>query len=543
MVFSRFKQKLSIAQNVCSNPIFFRISIVVIIIAAALMIFPDFFMYSGTDYGVYFNNGRLISEGKLPYRDFWDHKTPGMYWYLAAWQFFFGTGWYSAKVALIPVYSLLGISIFFFSKVTIKRNSIAIFSSLVCIYFTLRLGFDPARNGAILGLSTSFELLALSLIFLVSAQTTEQHTPRKTILCTLAAGVLSSTAFLIRQTSIVPFLVLSLLFVIAYIGKKRQKIGFILISFATGALLPLLTMILWAIAGGLKITDIYEATVLFNRVYASKYASLGSLVGWMRIFRHDILWWIPALSGLLYLIRKEGNDKITFEEKAGLSFTYLCLGVAVMLAITGMKAQEYYKIQYLPYLFILAGVVVLFLTERYPKKPSTVLVITTFIAGLFAINSLFLIAQSDFSALRRWYGTASAYDFEPSNFPDQAIAQQVLSRTDDQTIYVYGNRAWIYLLTGTTSPNKYYYSSGMFLNGYLSESEFNNLIEELQTTPPSIIVYWASHPDASSNLYNCSYIERFEDFVSENYILDGEFSFDAAWPYQLSQPVMIYVLQ
>ncbi len=129
----------------------YLLALLLIGVLTTLLVLPDFWMPSGTDYGVYFNAGRLILKGLAPYKGFWDHKTPGIYLYLALWQYVFGSGWFSAKAALIPIYLLWGHSIFTLSEALFKRLSFSLIAALMGIYLSLRLGFDPARNGAILG--------------------------------------------------------------------------------------------------------------------------------------------------------------------------------------------------------------------------------------------------------------------------------------------------------------------------------------------------------------------------------------------------------
>jgi len=513
----------------------------IVVLVVSILVIPDFFMYSGTDYGVYFNNGRLLSQGQIPYKDFWDHKTPGIYIYLALWQLIFGSGWFSAKASLIPIYVLWGVAIFAFSKITFKRNLPSIITALVGVYFVLRLGFDPARNGAILVLSTSVELLALSLIYRITMQTNIPQNNLHQIVIGILVGILSTIAFLIRQTSITPFLVLFFLLIFSHITKKKSRTLINFGSFAVGSLTIIMAAILLARVMRLTISDIYKPLIVYNRLYAEYYFSQPTIKAWMDILLSDIIWWVPTLVGVFVLILHRSDDRENANIKqTGLKFLYLCLGIAIFLTVLSIRPQNYYRIQYYPYLFIISFVVVLFIIETFPKHRS-ISATLSLVVSLLLMLPLFTIIKSDVSGIRNWYTTAKYYNFQVTDFPDQVIANQILQIPNSEKIFVYGNRAWIYVLTGAFSPNKYYYASSMFRKGYLSQNEFEMTLAELEATPPEVIVYWPNRP-VISDAYDSSYIDEFERFVQTNYDLNELITISSSWPYGFNEPIAIYIL-
>ena len=74
-----------------------KIAGLMLLVCVGILFIPDFGTYLGTDFGVYFNSGKLLTQGMVPYKDFFDHKTPLIYFYFAAWIKLFGTGWFSIK--------------------------------------------------------------------------------------------------------------------------------------------------------------------------------------------------------------------------------------------------------------------------------------------------------------------------------------------------------------------------------------------------------------------------------------------------------------
>lgn len=133
--------------------------------AVAIGVFPSLWRLAGTDYGVWFNAGWLINCGKVPYRDFWDHKTPGLFYMLALWQKGFGSSWRSAVCALIPIYFMFAVALYFFSSLVFPKiyRHIGFAVSLVATYLALLMGYESDHNAVMLVVATSVELLSLSL--------------------------------------------------------------------------------------------------------------------------------------------------------------------------------------------------------------------------------------------------------------------------------------------------------------------------------------------------------------------------------------------
>ena len=79
------------------------------------------------DEGVFLTIGQNLSRGYLPYRDFFDHKPPGIHWLFAAIYYVFGNNvlWYKIVLILTNLASawlVYKIAIIVFYKITPKRG-------------------------------------------------------------------------------------------------------------------------------------------------------------------------------------------------------------------------------------------------------------------------------------------------------------------------------------------------------------------------------------------------------------------------------------
>jgi hypothetical protein len=453
-----------------------------------ILILPDFWMPSGTDYGVYFNAGRLILKGQTPYKDFWDHKTPGIYLYLAVWQYLFGSGWFSAKTALIPIYFLWGLSIFALSERLFRRQPLSLITALTGVYLSLRLGFDPARNGVILALSTALELLALSLVLPAFVQDRPSS-----FWPNLFGGILAGLAFAVRQTSVTVVIVTAAL-ILWRLSRRRSWSSLLRVGapFALGVLMVLGTLASAAVVSRVGVEDVYQALVAFNVVYARYNYTPQTIPGWAEILGGNLFWWVTAFAGIA--IARKGRAAGEF------AVLYVCLVVATCLALSTVRAESYYRLQYLPYLLVLSTVSLRFLwAGKLWQRWHLAMWALFIVLFVFQIPKLFV---ADASFLQQWFDDARLYRFNPYNLPDFTLASKITSLCyEDDTIFVDGLRAWLYVFADKQSPTKYFYPAPMFFKGYQTDQSFEQVMSDLFSHPPAGIVYERGAPRPTDPIF------------------------------------------
>lgn len=522
-----------------------------IIAFVAILVLPDFWMYGGSDYGGYFNKGRLIANGQLPYIDFWDHKNPLYYSLLGLWQLVFGSSWWSAKAALVPTYGLFALSIYVFCKVVFQRRWLPIAAALAGAYLALRLGFDPARNGSILVFAASLELFALSFLF--RGLLRSQRIPY----FFLIAGVLAACAFLARQTSIVTF-VIAAGAPFFLIDKNRRlprfkEITRVLAPFLAGAAAIFVAFFGFILVAA-DIRAWYDQAIVFNKAYVTVSApyddgAMNWLMDWAWILSRDRVMWIVALGGIaLYPgFRAASLSQQTTAQLVRFKFAYSCLFVSLVCVVATLKPHTMYTLQYLPYLVILSIVAIVDYAQLVRRltirgKPGLVFVLLCLILYPLATG----IALPDVSGLRSWYLSASHYHFTTSQMPDHVVAREVDSLCgQDDTIYVHPGRRWVYLLSNKQSPIIYYFSNGLLWRGYKTPEEFQAEMSRLDKSPPKVVVYWGVRPGSNPlpKLYDDGYVKQFNQFVLSKYTLHKEVPLDQTWPYLYEEPAYIFVLK
>ncbi len=523
-----------------------------ILVFVAILLLPDFWMAGGTDYGAYFNGGRLIINGLPPYTGFWEPKNPLLLFLLGGWQGIFGSSWWSAKAALLPIYGLFSISIYVFCSVVMQRRWLAITSALVGAYLVLRLDFDPGRNGSIIVFATSLELFSLAFLFrgLFGPQRISSF---------LIGGDLAACAFLARQTAVAPFIVAAVtLFFLGVKNRQSPRFREVIGSFfwfLAGAL-PIFLVIVIFMAVTSDLSEWYNQAFVFGRVYGSTYiASAGIQVwlkSWLSIASSDTLLWVLALGGIALYPRLSAISPSPPEAEPPVKFwfTYGCLGASLLCALATINVTRNYSLQYLPYLVITSMVALfdyirLIFLSTIRAKAGLLIILIYFLLSA----TIFQIVIPSIHSLQTWYCTADYYEFNPRQMTDYAVAEELKSLCQPHdTVFTYPGRPWVNLLSNRNSPDRYYIGSGLFWKGYRTPDEFEAEMARLSKSPPKFVVVWGVSfgRNPFPVFYNGEYVKQFEEFVLSRYTLYKTMALEQTWPYVYAgdrPAVYIYLLK
>lgn len=461
----------------------------------------------------------------MPYRDYFDHKGPLLYFFLAVWQAFFGSSLRSAQFSLIPIYVLFGLSLYALATVTIRDRRSSLAAAVIGIWLVLRPSVDFPLNGSILVASTGFACLALTTLY----QSTTEHTlsQRERHSLAFASGLLACLAIATRQSSITPLLSLfagPLLFRSQKCRLRQRIFG----SFAAGFSLTAVLSVGYFYLTRTPFHSIVDALIGSNIDYVTTLALWSNVTALVRALIPNLMWWIIILLGGGWY--SESQHSL---QRYAWTFLQFCLVSAFCLRILTLNPIAFYEIQYIPYL-VTASVLSLPLIWSSKRMDFLYKVRIVLLAAVVVTTVLFYGA-ADISVLVQWYQQARAYNFEISAYPDLIVAQKLQelmpqTNSSDPTLFVYGNRAWLYVLSGFESPSRYYYVS--------PATDTMQLTESLIGEPPQVFVVWPS-----ANQYGGSNLpERLSNFIRQHYVRAADINIESAWPYTITGPVSLYVL-
>ncbi|MBR3165250.1 MAG: hypothetical protein IKF16_03670 [Lachnospiraceae bacterium] len=395
--------------------------------ATLFRLFPGNNRPPAEDSSVFLYIGKRMLEGKLPYRDLFDHKGPILY--------------------LIEVSGL---------SLTPRSTSgvwvLEVLNLLAASFLMLRLGFLEAENRAsgFLAVLTAVGICGWK-IWQGGNFTEEYALPWITAAALVffrffqsgcyrlrdifLLGFSFSIVFLLRANMVAVWAALLPPVLIRFLWEKRfPDIGKCVVLFLLGAAAVFLPVLLWAGKTGC-LSALWEDYILFNFSYTGDAAAQeNSILKTALLFAGVV--WPGTVAQLICLFFDRRNSRQWLN----------ALFFAVSLLAAGMSARGYYH-----YAIILLPAMILPLTGFYDlsgrlwcrlfRKPGTV-------DYRLIVISFLLVAAAAF--LYRWVS--------PGELQEDAAVQALLEKTaPEDDVLVLGNNCWYYLASERKTENRFFY--------------------------------------------------------------------------------------
>lgn len=436
------------------------------------------------DEGIYETIGIALRNGRELYSGIWDNKPPLLYLVYAV----FNGDQFGVRLASLLSGVAAVIVFFFLAHILLTNKRIAsLASGLFALLFAL-----PLLEGNIAN-AENFMLFPILLAgFLVY-----QHRDTKYLilnakyLILFLAGLLLGIAFLFKIVAAFDAMAfaVSILFMIfhnygANNEKKRKADLFsYLVLFSAGFILPILvSLVYFALEGGLQ--DYIQAAFLQNVGY----------VGYKNAFIIPqgllLLKLLLLLGILLYLFwqrKKYSQASLFIIVWFAFSFfnaffsqrPYIHYVLALLPAfclMLGLTAQEYKKNYRIPVLFIAAFVATIMTFDLTTYKKTS---------SYYANYLSFITGNKSVSEYQRFFDSDVPRDYE--------LARYLRSRPDrDNGVFIWGNSAQIYALSGMLPPGRYTVAYHIAYFGSQTKEEMANVLDK---TKPEYIIIMPDIPD------------------------------------------------
>lgn len=443
---------------------FFALALIAIFFSLQDVVSPLSENINYSDSSIYQYIGHLLTVGKMPYVDAFDHKGPILYlinaiaclinekggiWIVdAAFMILmFAAAFYTVKRLLPAGYS--------FAVTTIVMSGIANF------YW---IGNTPDF------FSSVFSMVA---VYILSGYFIEQSLNGKKIIC---IGVLSSLGFWLKPNTIGVIGV----FCVAVLADSAIRKDFRLIRkciafFMIGFMIPTVAILIWMYANG-ALNKMIEDYFLFNFSYADSDVSLEARLSAFEYFTSDVTIAISILSavGSLFILpRYHYEDKKTLCSLEAAAFSALILQ-AIVCAMAGRQYQQYATVLLSPCL-ILVGVTAYILWKTQTENGFQAFLL------LFVMTCLVLVPNSKQSLENRKI-------FSHKDESTSKVVEYVSSNVgeDDLIAVASPDHCGIYLWSGRESATNYpYVQAGMYGN----EELWNEYLGQIKESHPSAIIW------------------------------------------------------
>lgn len=219
---------------------------------AALLSYPF-----GRDQGTFSVVGRTILEGGMPYKDAWDHKTPGIFFAFALAQLLFGESMLSIRLLEAIGLLLAGGSILHFSRRRLGSTEAGVFGACGAWYYYVQMDFWHTAQ------AESFASVCLVLSLVVVDRILED--PRRRAGAWLGMGVLVAVTGLLKPHLAFAFAA-PLIFVVWHMRGDARLVRTLALAagwLALGVLGVLAPVALWFLANGAW-DDLLRTVVGYN---------------------------------------------------------------------------------------------------------------------------------------------------------------------------------------------------------------------------------------------------------------------------------------
>lgn len=444
------------------------------------------------DEGIYQTIGIAMNNNRLLYSEIWDNKPPLLY---LLYALFNGDQFQVRLLSLIT--GLLSTWTFFYLSIKLFANMRA---SIVSTTFFAVLFAVPLLEGNIAN-AENFMLLPIiaagSLIYTYS-QNTKYTIFNTKYLLPMVAGLLLGIAFLFKIVAIFDLAAFLLFFIIVNLPKKLSWH------------MPLIHNSLFIIFG--FILPIIAAALFFlsqNTLYDFTQAVFLSNIGYVG-YRNELI--IPQGFLILKLILLAVFALFVFLKRERLTqpiiFIILWLGFTLFSAFFSGRPYTHYSLIALPALSLTIGLIVAIKTIRAKTALSIAWIIiivclsTTFTPNYTKALSyyenalLFITDKKDIYAYWSFFDSKTPRNYEIASFIKSHTKQ-------DDNVFIWGDSAQIYALSGKLPPGKYTVSYHIVNNGpALSETQ-----SAINSSKPKYIVALTDAPPLPFYLPN--YVSKF----------------------------------
>lgn len=336
-----------------------------------------------SDINLYFNIGKMINAGKVPYTEAFDHKGPLIFFIYAIGAKISGTSFFGMYL----IESIGWIVMVFFAYLTARLFADKIYAFIIAMIFPVLMLSHTAQGGSAEEFIAIAQVVSLYFFIRYFKDGTSVHKPKHMLI----HGLMSAIALLIKINLVIFwFFPLLAVFVNLALKKEYKNLMRNMITYILGVLIIALPICIYFLANN-ALSEAWNIYITLNKKYAAvnNFTLFGIVERLIGVFylklRYDTFDFLIVLTGAIYFpIRSIKN-------KWGCISIILSF-VALFAAIFSTPMHvNYYAIPY--YVYILPGCIVL--SSFFRITPSK----TAYVASLILILTLG-IKQQDFFGIQ-----------------------------------------------------------------------------------------------------------------------------------------------
>ena len=497
------------------------------------------------DEGEYAYAAQEILRGKIPYKDFYNMKTPLVYYSFALLFKLFGDSVHTVKISLLFVNLISAFFIFLTARKLFGRDTGLTASGiflLFCLSYSAQGWTANAEHFVVLFASISLFFLTSDISrWTLDVGKTPILTPdigRRTldVLKTptlqrlksnvkrqhfnlFFSGVFMMLAFLCKQQAI-GLLIFPIIWLIScqlsavnsrsdlnrstFIDYRSSFLNFLI--YCAGCAVPFTILLFYLWSNG-ALSDSYYLCIQYAQAYGSIYQTFGEIINFHNIF-NDNKWFWMAVLGYFFMIM---TGKV-LEKYAGFLFLlFFCCFYSVSLGFL-------FRPHYFQLIFPASAMMAAFFIVRLSTKPYLpVLCLSAAFYFMIDEQENYLCKASPDGVCRKMYPI--------DNFTAiRDLAFELPDHISDKSkpICVFGHEPQMFYYSHLQSASGFIYMYPMFENQPYAEKMSFKFIDEVEKNNPNTLVYITYTVPNDCEIVLAKYLKKWFFKYSENYHLIGQ---------------------
>lgn len=419
-----------------------------------------------TDSSVFLYIGKMMHQGRIPYRDLFDHKGPFLYLVEYLGMFLTTEDFPGLGVWLLEICNMFGFTaaILMIAKLISPHKSV----QYATAWFIPLFAGQVVYEGGNLVEEYALPWTAIALYIFLKYFLLDRYTFREIVLL----GLSFMAVFLLRENMIAVWLVfMPIIFVSMLWRKQFSDLGRCVAAFVIGCCLLAVPLVIYCLCFQC-LTDLIDIYYFFNLSYSKSYTSFLRILENMLFLLNSLYIPIPLLLIAFAL---------SLRSKIGILNDAAFLVTLILISISGV-GHNHYAIQLLPVMVVYSALVAhgiyCWVQKCIPRRLDKWLTFSG--KGAMAV---FLLAATVVTAL---YTTSFVTFLSPEKRRDPAITAYLKENTLPQDdVLILGNDCYHYLAADRATTNKYFYQTPPIdIRAELADS----FRKELEIHPSDIIV-------------------------------------------------------
>jgi len=434
----------------------------------------------GRDSGVFLYAGQQILQGDIPYRDYWDHKPP-LIFYINALGLL-GDGKSRWCIWLLECLFLFCGSLLSFQLLNKFFNKNISFVVTLLWIFCLKWIIEGGN------LTTEYAIpIQFGILYLYSCHRStfiDDNSYQRLIYFSI--GSLSSLLILLKPNLLsIPLAIIISLLLLSFF-KYKQKIAYLknILFYAYGIILPLLIVSIYFVINN-AFSEFFDAVIIFNHIYSS-ISSITQKI--LSLYRGAILLsplFIFAVLGVILWIGQINYNNFKFTKKNCFLMT-IFISFLLELLLTSYSGRGYghYYMSWIPILSIFTAYFLeIFIKMIYYFNKffsNNILILSKKI--IFFILICFIIAIFSYSFLK------NVNLFNTFNAENEIVNYIQNNSNNTDYVLLWGAETKFNFLTERKSPTKFTYQYPLFMINYDNSKKIHQFIAEIKKNKPVLII-------------------------------------------------------